>query len=333
MSIAINSQPEKIDQVAQGSRLGKSDVVVPLRPRPLAAVIVTYNSGDVLPGLLDSLQSSLAAIENAEVIVVDNASQDSSVEIACNHPIGARVIQTGRNAGYAAAINIACATLASNVDVLILNPDIRLYPDTVRMMSGKFNHPDIGIVVPKIVDTDERLSFSLRRDPSIKTAWSEAFLGGSLCRKLGIGEVVGDRQLYKSGGQVDWATGAILLIGARARQAVGDWDESFFLYSEEVDFMRRVRKAGLTVDYFPEAVAYHKGGDTRANPFLFGLSTMNRVSDYRTNNGPLKTRMFYMGVFLGELIRCWRGAEHRAALDALLHPGKWRKMIEATVAR
>jgi GT2 family glycosyltransferase len=333
LSIAINSQPEKSDPDAQGATRGRFDVVVPLRPRPLAAVIVTYNSQDVLTGLLDSLQASLAGVEKREVIVVDNNSQDSSVEIASSHPIGVHVIQTGRNAGYAAAINIACATLDANVDVLILNPDIRLHPDTLQSMRSRLSHPGIGIVVPKIVDEADHLSFSLRRDPSILTAWSEALLGGSLCRRLGIGEVLGDAKLYEGGGQVDWATGAILLISARARQAVGLWDERFFLYSEEVDFMRRIRKAGMSVDYFPDAVAYHKGGDTRANPFLFGLSTMNRVSDYKINNGALKTKVFYMGVFFGELIRCWRGAEHRAALDALLHPEKWRKRIEATIAR
>jgi GT2 family glycosyltransferase len=271
--------------------------------------------------------------EIQEVVVADNNSHDDSAAIAAAHPIGAKVIQTGRNAGYAAAINIACATLDADTDVLVLNPDIRLRPGTVQAMRSRLNRPGTGIVVPRIVDEDGHLSFSLRREPSILTAWAEALLGGTLARKLGIGEVVGNHDLYETGGPVDWATGAILLISASARRAVGEWDEKFFLYSEEVDFMRRVRQAGFTVDYLPEAVAFHKGGDTRANPFLFGLSTMNRVADYRTNHGPFKTAVFQLGVFVGELIRCWRGPEHRAALDALLRPRAWRRHIETKIAK
>ncbi|KQZ94338.1 glycosyl transferase [Mesorhizobium sp. Root157] len=312
---------------------GHAGVVVPLHPNPVAAVIVTFNSEDVLAGLLDSLIDGLTGLEKCEVIVVDNNSRDHSVAIASAHPIGARIIQTGRNAGYAAAINIACATLGANVDVLILNPDIRLRPDTVQAMRRALINPGVGVVVPKIVGESDHLSYSLRCEPSIVTAWSEALLGGTLSGKLRTGEIISDRKRYEQVGPVDWATGAILLISAKARHIVGVWDESFFLYSEEVDFMRRVREAELTVEYSPVAVAFHKGGDTHANPFLFGLSTMNRVRDFAGHHSKFETLVFRMGVTVGELVRSWRGPEHRAALDALLRPGKWQKRVESVVGK
>ncbi|WP_341486482.1 glycosyltransferase [Pararhizobium sp. A13] len=87
--------------------------------------MVTYNSASVLPGLLDTLPAGLEGTEQYEVIIVDNDSHDQSVDLALAHPIGARVIRTGGNAGYAAAINAATATIDPSADLLVLNPDIR----------------------------------------------------------------------------------------------------------------------------------------------------------------------------------------------------------------
>src|SRR5580698_3655266 len=94
----------------------------------LSIIIVTYNSADVLQSLLDSLPAGLDGVASFETIVVDNDSRDNSVDIAAHHPIGARVIRMGRNAGYAAAINAGAATVSKDANLLVLNPDIRLQP-------------------------------------------------------------------------------------------------------------------------------------------------------------------------------------------------------------
>ena len=85
----------------------------------LSIIIVTYNSASVLPGLLDSLPTGLEGIKQFDIIVVDNDSTDKSVDIALGHAIGPRVIRMGRNAGYAAAINAAAATVRPDADLLI----------------------------------------------------------------------------------------------------------------------------------------------------------------------------------------------------------------------
>ncbi len=282
--------------------------------RRLAVVTVTYNSASVLSGLLDSLAAGLEGIGHYEVIVVDNDSHDHSVDLALAHPIGARIIRTGRNAGYAAAINAATATIDPCTDLLVLNPDIRLQRGCISSLYASLH--SAGVAVPQVRGEDGDVSRSIRREPSLMTAWSEALLGGTVAARLGLGEIVGGAAVYRDGGQVEWATGAILLVSAKAREAVGDWDESFFLYSEEVDYLRRVRAAGLKILYVPQALAIHIGGDYHSSPFLTALMTANRIKYYRRHHNAAASALFRLGVIVGEGIRLAVGLGHRSAFRA-----------------
>src|SRR6266404_3978762 len=100
----------------------------------LSIVIVTYNSAAVLPGLLDSLPAGLEGVKQFQTIVIDNDSDDSSVDIALAHPTQPKVIRMGRNAGYAAAINAAAAAVSPDADLLILNPDVCLLPGLASLL-------------------------------------------------------------------------------------------------------------------------------------------------------------------------------------------------------
>lgn len=290
----------------------------PMIPRKLSIVAVTYNSASVLPGLLDSLRAGLEGIEEYEVIVVDNDSHDHSVELAMAHPIGATVIRTGRNGGYSAGINAATATIDVSADLLVLNPDIRLQPGSIGRLYAGLSSSSVAVAVPQVRGEDSVVSKSIRREPSITTAWSEALLGGRLAAWMGLGEIVDRPSLYRDGGRIEWATGAILLVTANARRLIGDWDESFFLYSEEVDYLRRVRAAGLDVLYVPSSQAIHIGGDYHSSDFLTALMTTNRIKYYRRHHGRLASAVFRSGIVVGEAIRLAIGSGRRAALSAAL---------------
>lgn len=294
----------------------------PLDDRKLAVVTVTYNSASVLTGLLDSLHAGLESIERYEVIVVDNDSHDNSVDLALAHPIGARVIRTGRNGGYSAGINAATATIDPSADLLVLNPDIRLQPGAIRSLYAGLSNSSVGVAVPQVRGEDGAVSKSIRREPSIATAWSEALLGGTLAARMGLGEIVHSPALYQDGGPIEWATGAILLVSAKARQEIGDWDESFFLYSEEVDYLQRVRAAGLDVLYVPTSQVIHIGGDYHSSDFLTALMTANRIKYHRRHHGALASALFRSGIVVGEAMRLAIGSGHRSALSASL--GFWR---------
>ena len=301
-----------------GANTGSSEMMRPPTNVELSIVIVTYNSASVLPGLLDSLPAGLEGIKRFETIIVDNDSADNSVAIAVNHVVRPRVIRMGRNAGYAAAINAAAATVHPDADLLILNPDIRLLPDAVRLLIDRLENSSVGVSVPKILAENGTTHLSLRREPSLKTAWADAVLGGALTARIGTGEMISDPAIYDREGLVEWATGAVLAVAARTRGVVGDWDESFFLYSEEVEYLRRVRENGLFVAYVPQAQVVHIGKEYSENAPLSALLAANRIRYFRRYHGRLSTALFRLSVIVGEAIRAHRGPGHRAALRAAL---------------
>ena len=225
----------------------------------------------------------------------------------------------GRNAGYAAAINAAAATVGPDADLLILNPDVRLLPGAAGLLVDRLTDSSVGVAVPRILGEDGTTSWSLRREPSIMTALTDAILGGRLAARIGVGEMIGDPAMYDREGLIEWATGAILLVAARARRVVGDWDESFFLYMEEVDYLRRVRECGFSIAYVPQAQAVHIGGEYNENPRLSALLCTNRIRYHRRHHGPLSTAAFRLSIIVGEGMRAVRGPPgHGAALRAAL---------------
>lgn len=290
--------------------------------RSVRAVVVTYNSAPVLPGLLDSPRAGARGVDDFGVIVADNNSRDRSVEIARAHPLRPAVVTMGRNAGYAAAINAAGEAAGDKAHLLILNPDLRLAEGAVLRLLDHACRPGVGIALPRNLREDGSLDPTVRREPSLATAWCDGLLGGTLAGRLGLGEIVADPAVYARAGAVDWATGSALLIAPQARRAAGDWDETFFLYSEEVDYQRRVREAGLKIVFVPEAEVTHAGGHYRADPRLYALLTTNRIRYFRRNHGPLTSLLFRGGVAAGEALRSWRGRANRAALACALAPLK-----------
>lgn len=290
------------------------------KPPRITVVVVTFNSSAMLGGLLDSLEVGMAGVGSHEVIVVDNNSRDASAEIARNHPQKPTVIEMGSNAGYAAAINAAMAHMHPDSHLLVLNPDLRMYARAGKPLLDCFEQISVGIAVPRNYKEDGTTDPTIRREPSILTAWSEALIGGKAASRRGWGEIIDTPDRYERGGPIEWATGSALLVSARARAAVGKWDESFFLYSEEVDYQRRVREAGFEIVYEPRAQVMHKGGESGTNSRLFALMTANRVRYYRRHHAAIKTLIFRLGIAAGEAIRLTQGKMHRAALLSVLSP-------------
>jgi N-acetylglucosaminyl-diphospho-decaprenol L-rhamnosyltransferase len=293
--------------------------------RPLAIVAVTYNSADTLGGLLDTLAEGLRGIDDTEVVIADNASADDTVSIAQAHPIGARVVHTGWNGGYAVGINAALTTVGKDADVLILNPDIRMSPGAAARLVAVLRQHSIGIAVPRILHEDGSLFHSLRREPSVQTAWADALLGTKLGSGIDRGECVCNNAQYRVPSLVDWASGAALVISAEARTEIGEWDETFFLYSEEVDYQRRARAAGFSIAYVPDATVVHIGGDYSRNDRLYAILTANRIRDYARHHGVFSAMLFRLAVVTGEALRGLGGSTvHRAGVLAALQFSEMR---------
>ncbi|MEX5631240.1 glycosyltransferase [Parafrankia sp. FMc2] len=299
-------------------------------PPDVSIVIVTFNSASVLAECMSALPAASDRVR-IETLVVDNASQDATLEVARAAGDGIRVLSTGANVGYAAAINRGMQAVSPAARaVLILNPDIRLRPGAVAAMLDVLATPGTGVVAPRLLDADGALAHSLRREPSIARAWGEAVLGGRAGRWPVLGEVVTSPRSYAVQTVADWATGAALLVSRACAAAVGEWDESYFLYSEETDFLLRARDAGFALRYAPDAVGVHLGGESGTAPALWTLLMANRLRLYRARHGAGASVAFTAGILAGELARAAAGRPtSRAAVAGLLTSSQQRLATRA----
>jgi GT2 family glycosyltransferase len=163
---------------------------------------------------------------------------------------------------------------------------------------------------------------SLRREPTVGRALGVAVMGGRVASHFPrLSETVGDHQSYLGRGDVDWATGACMLVTRECADTTGPWDESFFLYSEETDFAHRARQAGFRIRFEPAAVVTHTGGDGATSPRLRSMMVLNRVRYFRRQHGPIRSALFFCAVLLNELSRGVIGSRAaRGAAHALINP-------------
>jgi GT2 family glycosyltransferase len=302
---------------------------------PVAVVVVTWNSAAVLPGFLAALPQAMAGTE-WRLVVADNDSGDDTVAVLKESAPDATLVRTGRNAGYAAGINAALAAAAEwpggHGDVLVCNPDIRMAPGCARVLLDALGAPladgaKVGIAVPRLVDEQGTVAYSLRRESTVTRALGEALLGNRRAGRLPrLSELVTDPAAYAAPTRVDWATGALLALSRACVDACGPWDESFFLYSEETEYCLRARDLGLATRLVPEAVASHLGGESKVSPRLWTLLTLNRVRLFRRRNGAVASAAFHAAVLLREASRAALGRpQNAAAARALLSPAKLRE--------
>ena len=294
----------------------------------VAAVVVTYNSAAVLQQCLQSLRDGGAdGVELTDVVVVDNASNDSSTEIAKSFEgLPIKVVQLIENAGYAAGLNAGVKALTSRAPeaVMVLNPDCRLRPGALGTLAEALGAaPGRGIVAPRLLNPDGTLQPSLRRRPTIAGVFAESILGGRIADRLGLGELIFTEGPHERPGPSAWATGAALLLSWSVLEEVGPWDESFLLYSEETEYLLRAADLGWSTWYEPAAVIEHKGGESDTRPDLAALLTVNRAKQFRLRHGPTGGLFYAAGLVLGMAIRTAVGQRTaRASLAALLMPSR-----------
>src|SRR5690606_29799252 len=223
-------------------------------------------------------------VELVAVGVADDAYKDDAGAAAEGFGPPDRVVRTGGGGGSAAAVNagIGALDLDGPGGDYVLQPDYRQPPGAIEPLLACLREPGRGIAVPYMVNPDGSLQPSLRRRPTVGRALVEAVIGGSLAGRMGrLGELVTDPRAYARPGAFAWATGAAMLISPEVIRAVGPWDESFLLYSEETDFCLRAADLGWATWYEPASVIEHIGGDSGVNPALAALLVVNKVRLYR----------------------------------------------------
>lgn len=209
----------------------------------LGISIVNTGSRELLLACLYSLAGA-----EAEVVVLDNASEDGSADAVRGRFPDVRVIAQQFRAGFGANHNAVIRATTGRY-IYVLNEDTTAADWGLdRLVAYLDAHPRVAALGPKLVYPDGRRQDSAWRFPTpLVSALGLVTLG-----KLGVKQSRGDAPRA-----VDWVTGAALLLRREALDEVGLFDEDFFLYSEEVDLQFRLRRAGWEVHYVPEVTVVH----------------------------------------------------------------------------
>jgi N-acetylglucosaminyl-diphospho-decaprenol L-rhamnosyltransferase len=171
------------------------------------------------------------------------------------------------NCGFGAANNAGASGSVADF-LLFLNPDTELMEGTLgTLVKSLRERPDVGLLAVRQVTGDGRLYPSLYRFPSVRRALAQAFASE---KWPGLGKRLGERVLdperYSQRGRFDWTMGAVLAVRREAFEAVGGFDERFFLFSEETDLCKRLQDTGWKADLEPEVTFVHYAGKAGVHP-------------------------------------------------------------------
>jgi GT2 family glycosyltransferase len=228
----------------------------------VSVIVVSFNTRDVLRECLQTLARESGGV-SYETIIVDNASRDGSAGMVEQEFPEATLIRSEINLGFAAANNRGFA-VAKGRYVVLLNSDAFLCPGALPLAVERMDaDPRIGLGGARLIGRDDSWQPSARMFPSLT---NELLMLSGLSAKYPHSRLFGrfDRTWAdpNESAEVDWVPGAFSIISRRALESAGYFDESFFLYYEEVDLCRRIKAAGYSIWYWPDVVVVHLGGES-----------------------------------------------------------------------
>lgn len=259
----------------------------------LSVIIVNWNVRDLLRECLRSIEAGKGDLP-LEIIVVDSASSDDSVAMVRSEFPSVRLFACTENVGFPRGNNIGLRE-ATGEYLLLLNPDTVVLGDALAVLAGFLQaNSDVGAVGPRLLNSDGSVQSSRRRFPTFATGffestWLEGLAPGVLRRYYAL-DLPDDAT-----SDVDWLTGACIMVPRSAYEEVGGMDEGYFMYSEELDWCRRIKETGRRVVYYPAARVIHH----------VGKSSEQAVTARHINFNRAKLRYFrkYHGRFPAAVMR------------------------------
>jgi hypothetical protein len=249
--------------------------------KPVSIIIVSWNTRKLLAGCLDSIRQAKPSCVQ-EIIVVDNDSADGSPEMVEQDYPEVILIRSGANLGFATGNNLAMQC-ARGSQFALVNSDALVHPSSLETLSSFLDeHPDVGLVGPRVTGGDGLLQRSCRHLPGV---WN------MLCRALALDRAFGGRGIF-SGYEVPPAShevlheaevlsGCFCVARRTAVEQIGGLDEQFFFYGEDIDWCRRFRDAGWKLVFIPQATATHfGGGSTSRAPLRYSIEILRATLKY-----------------------------------------------------
>jgi GT2 family glycosyltransferase len=242
-------------------------------PPILSVIIVNYNTREMTLRCLEAVRPELAGI-SSEVILVDNASTDGSAAAFAEKAPWVRLIASPKNVGFGAGNNLAMKEAAGRY-FLLINTDAFPKPEAfAAMLEYMKSHSHVAVVGPKLLNEDGTVQQSCFRFPTPWRSWLENLWISAALKRVSS---LDDYRTWDHGSErlVDFVIGACCLVRREAYDQIGGFDERFFMYAEESDWMYRMHRAGWQIAFTPAAVVTHLGGGSgagnapRINPVFF----------------------------------------------------------------
>jgi hypothetical protein len=275
----------------------------------LSIVIVSWNVRDLLAACLESIMHSLSleGAPKAEIIVVDSASSDGSAGMVAERFGWVRLIELDHNAGFTASNN-AGLRASTGRHVMLLNPDTEVHGDALAQMARYLDaHPDVGVVGPHTLNTDGTTQSTRRRFPTLATAffestWMQPLAPRRLLDRFYVNDAPDDATV-----DVDWVQGSALMARREAYAHTGGLDEGYVMYSEEMDWCRRIKDAGWRVVYLGSAEITHHGGKSSdqvvaQRHIYFNTSKVRYFRKHHGRAAAEVLRVYLLALYTWELI-------------------------------
>jgi hypothetical protein len=244
------------------NRIGMSDHNSACRKPTLDIVIINWNSGSQLKRCLCQIETAVKkGVQLDRIVVVDNASSDSSIADLTVQDDRLVILRNRRNTGFAAACNQGAKDSRANY-LLFMNPDVYLGADSLSIPTeflSRLENSNVAICGPRLVGQDAVAQKTCSRFPTTKDLCAQA---------LGLGRLLPDvfrvppmnEWAHDHNRTVDQVIGACLFVRRKVFEQLRGFDERFFVYFEEVDLCLRCKKSGHEIFYLNEASAVHTGG-------------------------------------------------------------------------
>ncbi|MFH0921991.1 MAG: glycosyltransferase [Fibrobacterota bacterium] len=294
----------------------------------LSVVIVSYNVSGYLNHCLDSVFHACQGFTH-EVIVVDNASTDNTLDMIREKYPAVRLVENPQNVGYSRANNQGIL-IARGRYILLLNPDTIVPSQAFRLSMGYLDtHPETGLMSLKIVNADGSFQPACRRGfPTPMTAFYRMVgLSGLFPKSARFGRYNLTFLDENAESEVDAVCGAYMMARGDILKKTGGFDEKFFMYGEDIDLCFRVKTAGYGVAYFPACEVIHfKGESSRKNRLQSAAHFYNSMFIF-TNKyfgqrmGFFPKSVLFLGIFLNAFVKLaadWTFKGAAGLLDAAI---------------
>ncbi|HEY2326934.1 MAG TPA: glycosyltransferase family 2 protein [Gaiellaceae bacterium] len=289
----------------------------------VSVVVVAYNA-------LPWLEQCLESVREYETVVVDHGSTDGTLALVGEKFPAVRVIEQG-NVGMGGGNN-AGMRAASGRYFFLLNSDAWVIDGALEaLVAYADEHPEAAVIGPRLLNPDGTLQRSVRGEPTLwRVATEYLFIRKLAPRSKLFNPLYAGNFDHETEAEVDWLSGPALLVRRDAADAVGLFDESFFMFGEETDWLTRFRRAGWKVLFFPGAEVVHVGGATHGGS-LFVENLRGHVRWFAKHQGDRQAervrRLLLFSLRLRVLV--FRGARREQYRDGIrfLSSGSARDLI------